>query len=179
MSELTLEIIEGPGAGWRAPLREPLLIGRAPSADLTLDDEQASREHARVVPDADGATVEDLESRNGTYLNDAEVHGRVRMHAGDELVIGVTVLTVRNADQLARQPSAVRQVPPPLAVAERRPDFVAPARARAGAAAAQGAAGIPELDRLLDTRVRGKARLAPLAVFVLVVLVVVVYLGLQ
>jgi len=162
--ELTLEIIEGPRSGWRAPLRHPLVIGRADTADLTLDDEQASREHARIAPDGDGATVEDLGSRNGTFLNDGEVHGRTRLHAGDELLIGVTVLAVRGAGQ----PSAVRSVPPPLAAPERRPDFVSPA----------GGGGVPDLERLLDRRVRGKARFAPLAVFVLVVLVVVLYLAL-
>ena len=45
------------------------------------------------------------------------------------------------------------------------------------ARAGQGA-GIPELDRLVDARVKSKAMLAPLALFVLVALVVVIYLGL-
>jgi pSer/pThr/pTyr-binding forkhead associated (FHA) protein len=180
--ELTLEIVEGPDAGWRAPLRQPLVIGRASTADLTLDDERASREHARISPEGGGAVVEDLGSRNGTYLNQNEVHGPARLRPGDEVVIGVTVLAVRSPTDVARQPSAVRAVPPPLAVPEGRPDFVAPARGGGNARThdAGGAdTGIPELDRLVDRRVRGKARMAPLAVFVLAALIVVIYLGLQ
>jgi pSer/pThr/pTyr-binding forkhead associated (FHA) protein len=179
--ELTLEIVEGPDAGWRAPLRQPLVIGRASTADLTLDDERASREHARISPDGRGAVVEDLGSRNGTYLNQNEVHGPARLRPGDEVVIGVTVLALRSPDDVARQPSAVRAVPPPLTAPEGRPDFVAPARGGNARPHGTGGAdtGIPELDRLVDRRVRGKARLAPLAVFVLAALIVVIYLGLQ
>jgi len=61
-------------------------------------------------------------------------------------------------------------------MAERRPAYVTEGPERV-ARAGEGA-GIPELDRLLDARVKSKAMLAPLALFVLVALVVVIYLGL-
>ena len=85
-------------------------------------------------------------------------------------------MQLRSPEQVRAQASAVRAVPPGLATPERRPAYVTqdPAQvARAG----EGA-GVPELDRLLDSRVKSKAMLAPLALFVLVALVVVIYLGL-
>jgi hypothetical protein len=88
----------------------------------------------------------------------------------------VTVMQLRSPDQVRAQASAVRAVPPGLATPERRPAYLdaGPGKVeRAG----QGA-GIPELDRLVDARVKSKATLAPLAIFVLAALVVVIYLGL-
>src|SRR5215210_8604214 len=119
---LTLEIVEGPGAGKSLQVTAPIVIGRDSAADLTLADDQASRRHARLTPrDRDGLVVEDLGSTNGTFVNREEVHGPTPVAAGDELVVGVTVLQLRGAEEVARQPSAVRPVPPPLAAQPRRP----------------------------------------------------------
>ncbi len=46
-----------------------LRIGRGQANDVILDDLQVSRSHAEVLLDRDGATVRDLDSRNGTFLN--------------------------------------------------------------------------------------------------------------
>ncbi len=175
--QLLFEIVEGPGAGRQIELTGPLVLGRDSSADVVLDDGQISRRHARVTPSNGGAVVEDLESTNGTFVNHDEVHAPVQLRPGDELLVGVTVLQLRSPEQIRVQASAVRAVPPALATPERRPAYVdsggggEPARAGAGA-------GVPELDRLIDSRVKSKAKLAPLAIFVLAALVVVIYLGL-
>ena len=173
--DLLLEIVEGPGAGRQIELRGPVVLGRDESADVVLEDGQISRRHARVTPSAGGIVVEDLESTNGTFVNHDEVHTPVALAPGDELLVGVTVMQLRSPEQVRAQASAVRAVPPGLATPERRPAYVdaAPGQVeRAG----QGA-GIPELDRLVDSRVKSKAALAPLAIFVLVALLVVIYLG--
>jgi pSer/pThr/pTyr-binding forkhead associated (FHA) protein len=174
--DLLFEIVEGPGAGRQIVLTGPVVIGRDSSADVVLDDGQISRRHARVTPSNGGVVVEDLESTNGTFVNHDEVQAPVELRPGDELLVGVTVLQLRSPEQVRLQASAVRAVPPALATPERRPAYVdsaggTPARAGAGA-------GIPELDRLVDSRVKTKAALAPLAIFVLAALVVVIYLGL-
>lgn len=170
---LTLEIVEGPGASRQFAVSGPLVIGRDPSADVVLNDTQASRHHARLTPSAQGAVVEDLESTNGTFVNDNEVHGPAEVGPNDELMVGVTVMQLRTQQDVARQASAVRPVPPALAVPESRPSFVDPV--------VEGAAtpgrDVPELERLRDATVRAKARLAPLAIFVVVALVVVIYFG--
>ena len=169
---LTLEIIEGPDAGRTAVVQRTMVIGRAQDADLVLADAQVSRHHARVAPTADGgASVEDLSSSNGTFVNQQPLHAATRVEPGDELLIGLTVLQLRSEAQIAAVPSAVRPVPPGLAVAERRPSFVDPLPATGGQALN------PELERLRDARVRFQARTAPLAIFVLAALVVGVFLA--
>jgi pSer/pThr/pTyr-binding forkhead associated (FHA) protein len=174
--QLLFEIVEGPGAGRQIELTGPLVLGRDSSADVVLDDGQISRRHARVTPSNGGVVVEDLESTNGTFVNQDEVQAPVELRPGDELLVGVTVLQLRSPEQVRVQASAVRAVPPALATPERQPAYVdsggaQPARAGTGA-------GVPELDRLVDSRVKSKAALAPLAIFVLAALVVVIYLGL-
>jgi pSer/pThr/pTyr-binding forkhead associated (FHA) protein len=173
MAALTLEIVEGPGAGRQLALDRPALIGRSPDADLPLTDSQASRRHAQVAPTSDGgAVVEDLGSANGTFLNQNEVHGLVALDPGDELVIGVTVIQVRSRADLAAAPSAMRAVPPGLAIAPERPHYV---NVEAVGPELAESAGTPELDRFRDVRVRRRAQLAPLALLVLIALALCIY----
>jgi pSer/pThr/pTyr-binding forkhead associated (FHA) protein len=170
---LMLEIVEGPGAGTQFDVSRQLVIGRDDTADLVIEDSQASRRHARIEPSPYGAIVEDLQSTNGTFVNDNELHGRVEMGPDDELIIGVTVMQVRTPEEVQRQPSAVRAVPA-FAVPESRPAFTQPVR---GGKQPPPDSGVPELERLRDSRVKTKATLAPLAIFVLAALAVVIYLG--
>jgi pSer/pThr/pTyr-binding forkhead associated (FHA) protein len=204
--ELSLEIVEGIGAGRMVALGGAVVVGRGRDADLVLVDELVSRHHARVSPHGPAAVVEDLGSRNGTFVNGEAIHGPTRLEPGDQLQLGVTLVELRSARQIAERPSAVHPVPPPLAVPARTPDYLAspdPADARpllpagderrAGpgdgrraaigdgrrAADPPGPGGRPrhELEPLLDSRTKGKARTAPLALFVLVALVLIIYLA--
>ncbi len=71
---------------------EETLIGRNPTTDVTLLDENISREHAIVLQDeSDGHyTVEDLQSTNGTKVNGKGVRSQA-LSPGDEIQIGHTV----------------------------------------------------------------------------------------
>jgi pSer/pThr/pTyr-binding forkhead associated (FHA) protein len=186
VEQLSLEIVEGADTGRRVELVAPLTVGRAADADLVLADELVSRRHARVSQRGAGAVVEDLGSRNGTFVNGNQIYGPTRLVPGDQLQLGVTLVELRSVTQIAERPSAVQPVPPPLAVPERTPDYLPgqpvadPARTPAGGAvdgAVGGGAPRHELDSLLDSRTKGKARTAPLALFVLAALVVIVYLA--
>jgi pSer/pThr/pTyr-binding forkhead associated (FHA) protein len=186
VEQLSLEIVEGADTGRRVELVAPLTVGRAADADLVLVDELVSRWHARVSQRGAGAVVEDLGSRNGTFVNGNQIYGPTRLVPGDQLQLGVTLVELRSVTQIAERPSAVQPVPPPLAVPERTPDYLPgqpvadPARTPAGGAvdgAVGGGAPRHELDSLLDSRTKGKARTAPLALFVLAALVVIVYLA--
>lgn len=175
--ELNLEVIEGPDAGKQLALDGPVVIGRGPEADLVLEDGEASAQHARVTPSPDGtATVEDLETANGTFVNGNELIGPTHLDADDELLVGVSVIKLRTRDELLRQPSAVIQIPPSLAMAPRAPTYVNPEVAKVETAAqAPTQAGHPTVDKYLDVRVRRRANLAPLALFVLVAIVLIIY----
>ena len=173
---LMLEIVEGPGAGKQFDIATAVVIGRDNSADLVIDDSQASRRHARIEPTGHGAIVEDMGSTNGTFINDNELHGRAELGPDDELLIGVTVMQVRTPQAVQRQPSAVRTVPA-FAIHGVAPDLHRRRDRRAAPATGPIDSGVPELERLRDSRVKTKATLAPLAIFVLAALAVVIYLG--
>lgn len=66
-----------------------LLIGRDASCDLFIDDRQVSRRHARVYLLDDGAYLEDLQSKNGTYVNHRKVEGSVLLHEGDVIQVAL------------------------------------------------------------------------------------------
>jgi len=81
--------------GERACIEGDLLtIGRNPESHLFLDDVTVSRHHARVIRDASGFFIEDLNSLNGTYVNRRRVE-RQRLNDGDELQIGKFKLAFR------------------------------------------------------------------------------------
>ena len=72
-------------------------IGRAPSNDLKLDEVLSSRFHARVRWSGGNATVDDLGSLNGTFVNGTRII-RASIFAGDVLTIGNHDFTVLPGD---------------------------------------------------------------------------------
>lgn len=93
---LCLAIENGRAKGKRVeiPVDGELIGGRDPSASLRLPDVMVSRQHFRVRHLADGCEVEDLDSQNGTFLNDKRVEGTTSMRVGDVLRAGDTTLSL-------------------------------------------------------------------------------------
>jgi FHA domain len=76
--------------GERFDLIGGLTIGRSRDADVQIQDRYASGIHARIFS-RDGRTfVEDMNSTNGTLLNDAELKGEAELLDGDVVRIGDT-----------------------------------------------------------------------------------------
>jgi len=71
------------------------IIGRDPGVTVRLDTPSISRRHARIVVSPEGATIEDLGSKNGTFLKEERVVGRVPLADLDELRIGSVRLLLR------------------------------------------------------------------------------------
>jgi DNA-binding winged helix-turn-helix (wHTH) protein len=71
------------------------LIGRASDADICIDRTAVSRAHARVVVTGTTATIEDLGSKNGTYLNGARLQRPAVLTNGDDIWIGRSVARLR------------------------------------------------------------------------------------
>jgi pSer/pThr/pTyr-binding forkhead associated (FHA) protein len=65
----------------------PVGIGRSPDNDLPVDNLAVSNYHARVYYEAGRLVVEDLDSLNGTFVNDLRVE-RATLHDGDSIWIG-------------------------------------------------------------------------------------------
>jgi pSer/pThr/pTyr-binding forkhead associated (FHA) protein len=72
-----------------------ILVGRAPSADVRIDDPRVSRLHARIEMRDDGVYVEDLGSRNGTLVDGAPVVSSRQLANGDEITIGTASIIFR------------------------------------------------------------------------------------
>ena len=66
---------------------KPVGIGRSPDNDLPVDNLAVSNFHARVYFEAGRLVVEDLDSLNGTFVNDLRVE-RATLHDGDKIHIG-------------------------------------------------------------------------------------------
>jgi pSer/pThr/pTyr-binding forkhead associated (FHA) protein len=174
---LTLEIIEGPGAGRQFEVDRSAVIGRSPNADFQLDDAQTSRNHARVTPDGSSALiVEDLKSANGTFVNDNEVYDTAVLEPGDDLLLGVTLMRAHSSPELRVQGSAVRAIPSALATPESPAHYIDQEALAADLPDASTEVLSPELERYRDVRVRTRAHLAPLAFALLVALAVCLYL---
>lgn len=78
----------GPMMGSRYTLNEmPIVLGRASDCEIRINDHSVSRRHARIQPGADGYYTVDLQSTNGTYVNDIPA-SMYRLKDGDYLRVG-------------------------------------------------------------------------------------------
>ena len=99
---LTLETADGPGQSRRLE-QGAMTIGRSVEADWTIPELGAapslSRKHCRIEAAAEGFTIEDLNSTNGTYLDDAGAalapHETVPLADGGRIRLGRHRFTVR------------------------------------------------------------------------------------
>jgi DNA-binding winged helix-turn-helix (wHTH) protein len=69
--------------------------GRDAECSLLIDGTTVSRRHARITVASGAATIEDLDSTNGTYVNGTRIHSPTPLTPGDEFALGSEVLRVR------------------------------------------------------------------------------------
>ncbi len=81
-----------------------VLLGRSSKADLTIADRSMSREHARIRRTERGWEIEDLGSRNGTYVGGTRISESTPIAAGDTIALGSSLVTVRGGDEPATSP---------------------------------------------------------------------------
>lgn len=77
--------------------QDGMTIGRE-DCDVLLPDPEVSRNHARMTMASGRVVVEDLGSRNGTFVNGARIEGATALSEGDLLVFGHTEWEVRRQD---------------------------------------------------------------------------------
>lgn len=96
-------------AGQRFRLEPETLVGRSPEAAILIGDPGVSRKHARFVQGAGGEVfVEDLNSKNGTYVNGTRVE-RHRLAFGDRVRFGPNVVAELASFDAARAKTVQRQ----------------------------------------------------------------------
>jgi hypothetical protein len=90
-----LVVLSGPAAGARHALRPEQTIGRGRRAVIALPDPNASRVHARLRLGPEGASIEDLGSKNGVRVNGVRIERRpFAVRPRDELLIGETAVAI-------------------------------------------------------------------------------------
>ena len=87
-----LVVSEGELAGQRWTLdSDEMLIGRGNDADIVLPERQVSRYHLKILHRDGRYLLEDLGSKNGTFLNGQQVQGTAPIQDGDEIQIALRV----------------------------------------------------------------------------------------
>lgn len=87
-----LVVSEGELAGQRWAIAEDeVVVGRGSDSDIVLPERQVSRHHLKIHYRDGRYMLEDLESKNGTFLNGQPVHGTVLLQDGDEIQIALCV----------------------------------------------------------------------------------------
>jgi predicted component of type VI protein secretion system len=105
--------------------KSPYVIGRHDQADLRVKSPKVSLQHCALIIKGNEVWVRDLQSTNGTFVNDDPVTEDRRLGAGDRLVVGPAVMeVVQEAAGVAVVPDresfgstevAIPQVEPPIA----------------------------------------------------------------
>ena len=85
----------GPGAGSAFQLAGMCLLGRNHDCDIVVPQDSVSRHHARILASGDSYVIEDLNSRNGTMLNNIVIQGRCQLSDGDVLRLSTVEFAYR------------------------------------------------------------------------------------
>ena len=79
-----------PGQQWLLET-DDVTVGRGEESSIQIPRRQVSRQHVRIYKDGDHFFIQDLESRNGTWLNGNQINGSSRLHDGDEIHLALAV----------------------------------------------------------------------------------------
>lgn len=91
----------GPCGLWNLE-KDLMVIGRAADCDIHLDDDSVSREHAEIRRETEGYVLHDLESTNGTWVNDERVSSTL-LTAGDRVRWGSQIVKFLSSDHIESQ----------------------------------------------------------------------------
>ncbi|MBI2083094.1 MAG: sigma 54-interacting transcriptional regulator [Deltaproteobacteria bacterium] len=108
-----LVVIEGSGKGKKFPLsRSKFQVGKKETNDMVVDDKTVSRNHLEIVQSEDRYLLRDLESTNGTYINDIRVK-EAFLSPGDVIRLGKTRIEFTAFDEKVQiEPSTKEEFGP-------------------------------------------------------------------
>ena len=103
-----LRTVEGPHAGGVFHLeREAAVLGRHPDCDIVLDSGAVSRQHARILRIDNAFFIEDMQSRNGTYVNGRQIRDRLQLDDQDRITLCDVVLVFKDERRQTLPPHGV------------------------------------------------------------------------
>jgi hypothetical protein len=87
-----ITVIEGKYLNQHWPIeKDEIIIGRDDTCDVVLPERQISRQHIRITKEENRFYIEDLESRNGTWINDVKLEGKRELLDGDEIHVALAI----------------------------------------------------------------------------------------
>jgi pSer/pThr/pTyr-binding forkhead associated (FHA) protein len=108
MTGITIRVLDGADRGRVFQnLNPPITIGREEGNTIQLNDERISRFHVKIQEDHHRLVITDLESTNGTKVNNEDVQLRI-MRFGDMIQLGRSVLLFGSREQIAQRLSRLR-----------------------------------------------------------------------
>jgi pSer/pThr/pTyr-binding forkhead associated (FHA) protein len=108
MTGITIRVLDGADRGRVFDnLAPPITIGREEGNTIQLNDERISRYHIKIQEDHNKLVITDLESTNGTKVNNEDVQLRI-LRFGDMIQLGRSVLLFGSRDQIAQRLSRLR-----------------------------------------------------------------------
>ena len=103
MVAVTLRVLDGADRGRVfEDLNAPITIGREEGNSIQLNDERISRFHLKIQVDHEDLVLTDLESTNGTKVNNEEVQLRILRH-GDMITLGRSTLLFDKRSQINKR----------------------------------------------------------------------------
>lgn len=172
----TLTVTSGPAAGQSLEVFDEVVVGRG-NVELEIDDQQLSRRHVSIRPVEGGLLIEDLDSRNGTWVNGKRISDPVLLSSPGSVRVGQSEIRVEpmqaGATVLREAPDGLQSLGDPertrqrpLPAAPPAPAAAAPEPPAAPPAPAGAAPEPPAPRRSL------RARLPLLAALVVVALLI-------
>src|SRR5947199_6770170 len=103
MTGITIRVLDGADRGRVFQnLAPPITIGREEGNTIQLNDERISRYHVKIQEDHNRLVITDLESTNGTKVNNEDVQLRI-LRFGDMIQLGRSVLLFGSREQIAQR----------------------------------------------------------------------------
>jgi adenylate cyclase len=124
-----LQITPSVGKRWLYALEKPLIkIGRAVHCDVVIHDQLVSREHCILQLKSEGPFLEDLNSFNGTFVNEQRIT-RMRLNPGDKIRLGFSEIVLEEVRVEEKIPAPVAESPSPLKISIKETKSEMPAKA--------------------------------------------------
>lgn len=79
--------------------KNEITVGRDPQCELTLNDHSVSRQHAKIIVKWGSHVIQDLQSKNGTYVNGEKIADETTLADGDEIVFGSIKAIFKNPQE--------------------------------------------------------------------------------